>query len=107
MLFSVIQFTDATANVIYVIDEVSMVHLVYFPLSILSTKTFELKLRAEFTNSSCISLLLILQASYVSYVVAELVQCLFVWGFVGFGVFCFQNKHPVSISWSCIEQDCQ
>ena len=34
--------------------------------------------------------------------VAEWVQCLFVWGCVG--LFCFQNKDPVSLSPSCIEQ---
>lgn len=56
---------------------------------LLSDKEFTDALRSY---SSYISLLLILQASYVSYVVAELVQCLFVGGFVGFGVFCFVFK---------------
>lgn len=55
--------------------------------------------------SSFISLLLMLQASYIS-LVAELVPCLFVWGFVVCCFFVlFQNKDPVSISPSCIEQD--
>lgn len=57
--------------------------------------------------SSFISLLLMLQASYIS-LVAELVPCLFVWGFVvcwGFFFVLFQNIDPVSISPSCIEQD--
>lgn len=46
--------TVNAAKVIYVIDEISTVHLAYFQLNTVCIKMYELKHRVDFSNNSTI-----------------------------------------------------